>query len=193
MVSDEKVALRERMRRARRQIPASVLATSAADLTRHVLAAPAVAVAGCVAAYVPVGSEPGSVELVDALRTDERIVLLPVVRSDGELDWAAYDGSLRAGPLGLREPAGELLGPDALSRAQVVLAPALAVDRRGNRLGRGAGYFDRALARVRPTAPVAALLHDGELVDVVPVEDHDRPVTVAVTPELGWTAVGPAA
>jgi 5-formyltetrahydrofolate cyclo-ligase len=67
----------------------------------------------------------------------------------------------------------------------VVLAPGLAVDRRGVRLGRGAGYYDRALAAVR--APVAVLLYDAELVEEdLPAEPHDRPVTAVVTPLRGW-------
>ncbi|GAB3693246.1 hypothetical protein GCM10028814_34080 [Angustibacter aerolatus] len=64
-----------------------------------------------------------------------------------------------------------------------MVAPALLVDRAGRRLGQGGGSFDRALARARPDALVVALLHDGELVEgPLPVEPHDRPVHVAVTP-----------
>ena len=65
--------------------------------------------------------------------------------------------------------------------------PALAVDRRGMRLGRGGGCYDRALGRVPRGTPVCALLHDGELLDEVPCEPHDRPVTHVVTP-TGLTA-----
>ena len=55
----------------------------------------------------------------------------------------------------------------------MVLVPALAVDRAGNRLGRGGGSYDRALARVGPLIPVIALLYDDELLDQVPAEQHD--------------------
>jgi len=62
-----------------------------------------------------------------------------------------------------------------------VLVPALAVDPAGNRLGRGGGSYDRALARVTPGTFVCALLYDGEVVDRVPADDHDRRVDAAVT------------
>jgi 5-formyltetrahydrofolate cyclo-ligase len=104
------------------------------------------------------------------------------VRPDGELDWARYDGPLVAAGFGLLEPTGPRLGPEAVATADVVLVPALAVDRHGMRLGRGRGYYDRALGRVPVGTPVCALLHDGELLDAVPSEPHDRPVTAAVTP-----------
>ncbi|HEX5493790.1 MAG TPA: 5-formyltetrahydrofolate cyclo-ligase [Mycobacteriales bacterium] len=183
---DDKAALRDRVRRGRRALTPADLETSARALRRHVLAAPALRRAGRVAAYVPVGSEPGSVALLDELRDRGVLVLLPVVRAGGELDWAGYTGALRPGPLGLREPVGTRLGPDSVSTADLVLAPALAADRRGHRLGRGAGFYDRALARLDRSVPVAALLHDGELLDTLPAEPHDRSVTAAVTPALGW-------
>ena len=62
--------------------------------------------------------------------------------------------------------------------------PALAVSRSGMRLGRGGGSYDRALARAE-SAFTVALLHDGELLDEVPAEPHDRPVDAVITPADG--------
>ena len=89
---------------------------------------------------------------------------------------------LERGPLGLLEPPPPYLGPDALARARLVLVPALAVDRQGNRLGRGRGYYDRALAELPAAVRVLAVVFDDELLDDVPTEAHDRPVTGALLP-----------
>ncbi|MDQ2624497.1 MAG: 5-formyltetrahydrofolate cyclo-ligase, partial [Actinomycetota bacterium] len=71
----------------------------------------------------------------------------------------------------------------------VVLAPALAVDTAGNRLGNGGGWYDRALEHARPDVPVIALVHAEEIYDgdeyPLPVEAHDRRVDAVATPE-GW-------
>ena len=181
-----KARWRARLFAARSRLDPPALAAAAAAVRRHVL--PMTAGARTIAAYVPVGREPGSLDLLDALRAEGIAILLPVVVA-GDLDWSAYAGrpSLVAGPLGLLEPGGPRLGPAAVAGADVVLVPALAVDRRGTRLGRGGGYYDRALPRVPAGVPVAALLHDGELVDALPADPWDRPVTAAVLPSTGWT------
>jgi len=64
-----------------------------------------------------------------------------------------------------------------------VLAPALAVDGAGHRLGQGGGSYDRALTRT--SAPVLAVVFDDELLESVPVQRHDRPVGGTLTPAGG--------
>ena len=144
--------------------------------------------AAIVAAYVPLPGEPAGPGLVDALAAVAGRVLLPVLRDDRDLDWAAFTGpdSLVAGPLGLRQPAGPKLGVAAVASADLVIVPAVAVDRSGMRLGRGGGSYDRALARVTPGRTlVVALLYDGEVIDSVPADPHDRRVNAVITPSGG--------
>jgi 5-formyltetrahydrofolate cyclo-ligase len=117
-----------------------------------------------------------------------------VVLPDFDLDWASYDGpdSLER-RRGLLEPVGRRLGPEALATADVVLTPGLAVDRRGARLGKGGGCYDRALGRVPVGTFVCTLLYDEELVDDLPAAAHDRPVAAVVTPRgIARLARGPA-
>lgn len=177
---------RARLLAARAELAPERLRSAADALSGHVLAR----LGGLrrIAAYVPMGREPGSLRLLDMLRDGGTEVLLPVVVADG-LDWARYAGAgeLIAGALGTRAPTGPRLGPSALATADAVLVPALAVDHRGVRLGRGGGYYDRALAAVPPGARLAALLHDGELVERLPVDPWDTTVTSVVEPTIGWT------
>jgi 5-formyltetrahydrofolate cyclo-ligase len=150
--------------------------------------------AGTVAAYYSVGTEPPSRSLVYALWKRGTYVILPLVRkeeSDPEdLGWASYEGpdSMILASHGLLEPAEP--GGKAITSADLVIVPALAVDRNGNRLGRGRGFYDRALARVGPLIPVIALLYDDELLDAVPAGPLDRAVRMVARPGAGVTAVG---
>ncbi|MCX4973743.1 5-formyltetrahydrofolate cyclo-ligase [Streptomyces sp. NBC_00620] len=162
-----------------------------AALAARALELPELAHARTVAAYVSVGSEPGTLALLDALHARGVRVLLPVLLADNDLDWGAYAGvsSLarvqHGGKMALLEPAGERLGPAAVQEADAVLLPGLAVDARGMRLGRGGGSYDRVLARLERAGAdpaLVVLLYDSEVVERVPEEPHDRPVHAVVTP-----------
>jgi 5-formyltetrahydrofolate cyclo-ligase len=183
-VSREKTAIRAELLAQRRRLTVSDLVNNAAALGARTLNIPEVARAATVAAYVSVGREPGTGGLLDALVARGHRVLLPVLLRDGDLDWCRYidSAALAPGGRGLLEPVGSRLGVLAISQADAVLCPGLAVDRRGMRLGRGGGSFDRALARVTRSAWVAVLLHDDEVLERVPVDLHDRRVDAAITP-----------
>ncbi|WP_042376780.1 5-formyltetrahydrofolate cyclo-ligase [Streptacidiphilus melanogenes] len=185
---NEKKAIRTRLlaeRAAMSPGQREVAAAALADAARALVSA---AGARTVACYVSMGSEPGTRPLLDALRTGGVRVLLPVLLPDNDLDWAEYEGFGRLTParLGLLEPSGPHLGPDAVSEVDVVLLPGLAVDpATGVRLGRGGGSYDRVLSRLAASgspARLVTLLFDSELVPGLPAEPHDRPVDAVVTP-----------
>jgi 5-formyltetrahydrofolate cyclo-ligase len=138
-----------------------------------------------VAAYFSVRGEPPTAALIGGLVAGGVRVLLPIIEG-ALLNWAEYEGArtITAGPLGISEPIGPRLGVDAILQADVVVVPALAVDGLGNRLGRGRGYYDRALVEV--AAPIVAVVYDNELIDDVPVDDHDRRVDAVLRP-AGFT------
>ncbi len=189
----DKVALRRTLRAARAARPAQAGLAEAAALSEAVCSLPEVRGAARVAAYVSRPLEPSTAVLLDRWRTEGRPVLLPVVLPDLDLDWALDDAGHRPGLLpGVHEPGGLRLGPAAVASADVVVVPALAVDRGGHRLGQGGGSYDRALARVGPRTLVVALVHPGELVsERLPTEAHDRRVDVVVTAEECWRVTAP--
>jgi 5-formyltetrahydrofolate cyclo-ligase len=189
--SSAKQELRARLLAARRALGPEARLRAAEQLTRNVLALPEVTAARTVAAYLSFGTEPSTTAVLAELSSRGATVLLPVVRPDLDLDWAIYDETAAPPPdaPGLQVPPGDRRGVDAVAAADAVVVPALAVGAGGTRLGRGGGSYDRALTRVRAGVPVIALLYDGELLDEVPAEPHDRAVTVAVRPS-GVTRFG---
>ena len=188
-VAGEKAALRRRLLADRARLGPDQRAAAGRALRDAILGLPQAQMAGTIAAYHSLASEPDTHGLVYALWKRGGYVLLPLLRPDSDLDWASYEGpdSLRPGPRGLAEPSEPPRGPDAVARADLVLVPALAVDRSGVRLGRGGGSYDRALARVGPGIPTIALLYDGELLDEVPAAAHDQRVGLVARPSAGIT------
>ena len=185
----DKAAVRDRLLAARRQLTAADRAGAGRDIRDAVLSMPETEMAGTVAAYYSVGSEPDTHGLLFALWKRGSYVVLPILLPDGDLDWASYEGpeSLRPGPRGLTEPAEPPRGVSAISSADLVLVPALAVDHAGMRLGRGGGSYDRALARVGTQVPTVALLYDSEFVPHVPSGQHDQRVRMIARPAGGIT------
>lgn len=196
MTAQSKTRLRSELLAGRRAVTEEVRRGEARQILGHL--AEVASGAAVVCAYVPMGTEPGSVEMLDELSRLSATVLLPVARTgpDGEhlpLQWGRYlPGRLTKGPFGAQEPAGPWLPASAVAGADVVLVPALAVDRRGVRLGRGGGFYDRSLSLCALGTRLVAVLRDGEVLDEVPGESHDIRMTHVLTPAAGLVTLGNA-
>jgi 5-formyltetrahydrofolate cyclo-ligase len=196
MASVGKSGLREQLLAARRSVADNVRADEARSLAKYLDAV--VSSDSTVCAYVPVGAEPGSIEMLDVLLRRAARVLLPVARTTADdspvgLRWGEYrPGHLVTARFGLLEPAEPWLPATAVAEASVVLVPALAVDRAGVRLGRGRGFYDRTLVHRDPRARLIAVIRDEELLDELPHEPHDVPMTHALTPGGGLIELGSA-
>lgn len=147
----------------------------------------------CVAAYHPLPTEPLDPLFLDELALTAR-VLVPVVTGNAPLDWCEHPGPLRRGDYGINEPTGPRLGPSAITAAAAILVPALAVDRSGHRLGRGGGHYDRTLDYLRRfethrRPALIALIYDRELLNAVPFDTHDQPMTAVITPATGFRSL----
>jgi 5-formyltetrahydrofolate cyclo-ligase len=186
-VAAAKASMRARLLARRRELSPEDRTAAGRQLRDAVLELPEMQMAGTVAGYVSIGTEPDTGGLLFALWKRGTYVLLPVLLPDGDLDWASYEGpgSLAPGPRGLLEPVEPRRGVIAITSADLVIVPAVAVDRSGRRLGRGGGSYDRALARVGAAIQTVALLYDGELVASVPAGPHDQPVRTAAVAGQG--------
>lgn len=138
-----------------------------------------------VAGYLAMVDEPNIDALLSAFLMQGVNVYLPRV-AEKDLVWvlAPDIDNTSIGAFGVREPHGE--SPEGTTAVDAVFLPALAVDRRGYRLGQGGGYYDRALENVRAYidgGPLRiAVINNDEFLDVVPSEKHDVPVDVVCTP-----------
>ncbi|NEG90533.1 5-formyltetrahydrofolate cyclo-ligase [Bifidobacterium aerophilum] len=140
-----------------------------------------------VAAYVSMGSEVEMTPLLHALLDAGMRVLVPMLGRGLDVGWGVLDeldDLADAGERRPQEPSGETLEADALHEAALVILPALSVDRSGTRLGRGGGWYDRALGYRGAGARTVAVCWPWEVVKtVLPHEPHDVPVDAVLTPD----------
>ena len=130
-----------------------------------------------VACYISFGDEPSTNVFLKHCQFNERIELF-VPRVNGEdLEWVLFTEDQARHPLGMSEPAGEVV---ALTAVDLMVVPALAADKHGKRLGRGRGFYDRALSKLDAKTTVV-LVHDDELLEEVPTESHDVAVQAICT------------
>ena len=179
----DKNAVRRTVLARRAAVPASVRAARDCEIARHVRALVTPGLVVC--AYVPDDDEAGGPGLPETLLRSGAQVLLPVSPATGPLEWAAYSGpaDMVRGRFGILIPSTTPGPPERVAEAEIVLVPAVAVDRAGNRLGRGGGYCDRSLALTGPRTRVLSLLDSENVLDHVPAEPHDRPVHGVITPD----------
>ncbi len=182
-VAAEKARRRAQLRTVHARVGPGAADAWAAAIRERVLDLPELATSSTVAGYAAAGHELPTVPLLDELLRRGHRLLLPVVQPGGALAWREYAGAqhLTIGRYGLPEPdqscpAGEI------SEAALVLVPALGFDENGTRLGRGAGYYDRLLARLPAATLTVGLAADAAVLAEIPAEPHDVPVDVVVTP-----------
>jgi 5-formyltetrahydrofolate cyclo-ligase len=182
-VAEQRRAQRAAGRRARARITGPRRTAATRAVVGNLLALPEVAGAARVLLTVAVGTELDLAGLRTALLARGTTVALPVVVGDGLVAVDVGDSTpLQPGWRGVPEP----LGPPSSGPPDVVVVPALALDRRGGRLGYGGGHFDRFLAGPAHGAVAIGAVFDDQLVARVPVQPHDVHVDVVVTEHGSW-------
>lgn len=183
-----KAELRARVRAARKEIPAEERVPASFASAMWAIMLPELHAPKRVLAFMAAPEELDPRVLRTALRSQGAEIALPRITGPHTLALHLYEEGdpLDAGPFGISEPADTAPVVEAES-IDVVLVPGVAFDRHGRRLGFGGGYYDRLLAKM-PNAYRVALAFDVQLVDEVPVGEHDEPVHVVVTPRKAWTA-----
>ena len=178
-----KKSLRAQILAARDAMSPAMRSAAAAAITVRLCQMPEYREAKTVLTYMSFGTELATHAFFDRVLSDGKIAVLPRIdKPTKSLALHRVNGhaDLVDGVWGIREPRADAptLAIDAID---MVLMPGLAFDRSGNRLGYGAGFYDRLLSRSaeKPFRIAAAL--DCQIVDAVPVDAHDRPCHCVIT------------
>ncbi|HEY8392564.1 MAG TPA: 5-formyltetrahydrofolate cyclo-ligase [Capillibacterium sp.] len=183
-VAQQKKELRAFFRAKLEQLPLSEVRRRSERICGYALALPALRKTTTVAAYASFGHEVMTDPLLAGLLAEGFRLVLPVVdKKTRTMEFRRVENltALTPGPFGIREPqTGPLCPPEEIG---VFFLPGLAFDRRGNRLGRGAGYYDRYLAKLRHPAFKAGLAFQLQITDALPVTATDVKIDSLLTEE----------
>lgn len=170
------------MRRRRATMTDAQLRAQSRDITAKLLSHPVLLRADVVLLYASLPDEVDTNQLLRELRDMGKKILLPVVVDDERMEVTAYqgDGRMGEGAFHIKEPVGEPFTD--YTAIGVAVVPGMAFDRKGNRLGRGKGYYDRFLARI-PYTYIIGVCYDFQLLEEVPTENHDRKMDEVVSSE----------
>jgi len=148
----------------------------------HLLTTPEFTSATTIASYLSYGDEPNTKELNDGLLKAGKRLLLPRINGD-LIDWVLWSGNDSDLKLNkkISEPVGEVFTD--IQSIDLIVVPALRIDRSGYRLGQGGGFYDRALPHLRGWK--IGLIHPDEISGSdLPREAHDIALNAAATPDL---------
>jgi 5-formyltetrahydrofolate cyclo-ligase len=180
-VAERKAELRRRMRDARAAIAPNRREELARAVEEHLLRVDAVARAGTVLVFYSFGSEIPTQGLIERLSSMGKRVLLPFLDDERRMEAAA----LAPGEVAVASAYGPKEPPNRVGvhpgEVDVVIAPGLAFDRAGHRLGYGGGHYDRYLRRLRPRALRIGIAFSVQVVKEVPADWGDERVHMVVT------------
>ncbi len=172
--NDDKAAVRQHYRQLRSQKKNNESFTDVLDL-------PEIQNAKTIASYFSYGNEPETIWINGQLILSGKNLLLPF-RSGDEIQWREWDGDQESIEVnnGISESTGRQFSN--IGAIDALIVPALAIDKSGNRLGKGKGFYDRALATMNAFS--VALIYSDEFSEkLLPRDAHDMAVNAALTPE----------
>lgn len=179
MIKDE---LRERMRKMRRALTAEEISAKSAKISDFLFSLDVIKDAQTVCTFISAFREPDTIGIIKKLLSSGKEVVVPITDTKTNtlsLSYIKNTEELKSGAFGILEPS--VIYPASADSLDAVLVPALALDRRGGRIGFGKGYYDRLLENT--DAVKIALCYEFQLFERVPVDEHDVPMDIIITEE----------
>lgn len=183
-VEERKKLIRREARRRLQGMTAGEIREKSSLIIMQALNLPVLAGTRIVGAYASMPGEVATEDLLAGLLARGKRLVLPVIKSETvsmEFREVTEPTEMTAGVFGILEPrAGDLSSPRSID---LIFVPGLAFDRRGGRLGRGKGYYDRYLKTLRPEALKVGLAFSEQLIAEVPCNEDDVNMDLLITEE----------
>ncbi|HXC61933.1 MAG TPA: 5-formyltetrahydrofolate cyclo-ligase [Nitrospiria bacterium] len=186
-VPSQKASLRTLLLQRRERLSPEAVHRKSEAIRQRLFALDEFRAAGLIHFFIAIGREVETLPMIQEAITLQKRVVVPVVvpeSMDMRLSELLKDSPLVQGVRGTLQPSPDQIRPINTSEIDLMLVPGMAFDRHGHRLGRGSGYFDRLLGQsFKKSMPIIALAYELQLVEHIPVMDHDKKVDKIITEE----------
>ncbi|HET6466147.1 MAG TPA: 5-formyltetrahydrofolate cyclo-ligase [Nitrospiria bacterium] len=184
-IEEEKRRLRGEVLALRNKLTTGQRVVRSADILQKLFELEAVRRAGWIHFYVSYGSEVETTGMIaHALSGGKHVTVPKMDPASRRLVLSELKDPVRElspGPIGIPEPVSGAFRPVGFERMDLFVVPGIAFDPRGNRLGQGAGYYDRLLTPVAERVPIIGLAFELQLVEALPTDDHDVRMNWVIT------------
>ena len=181
----DKNSVRKETLEKRKSMPLDEVSLKSDKITEYLVSTDAYKNANTIMAYIDFRNEVKTENLIKRAVKDGKKIVIPIsVVETRQLilsELIDYDNELESGAYGILEPKKEFIRETDPKLVDLVLIPGVAFDKKGFRIGYGAGYYDRFLERVRPDVSKIALSFDLQMVNHAYPDAHDVPVDIVIT------------
>jgi len=182
-IKNEKKTIRAAMLRIRSELDPDTVREYSSAIQRRILESQIFKISSVIMAYMPIKNEIRTELLIRAGLDSGKTVLLPRVKDSETMEAVPIkdlDADLQSGAMGIMEPRPSIPAADP-ETIDLVILPGIAFDRRGFRLGFGAGYYDRFIPRLRKDCVLLAPAYSFQVLDHIPTSSFDQPIHWIVT------------
>ncbi|MFY9175484.1 MAG: 5-formyltetrahydrofolate cyclo-ligase [Peptococcia bacterium] len=180
----DKQLLRQQARKKRDSLSWLEVQGKSHEISQRLIMMPEYQQADVVMLYLSFENEVDTKGLIITSWKQKKKVVIPVCQPADKTilvsELHSFD-ELTPGTWNISEPKKEFLRPIPASRIDLAIIPGLAFDVRGNRLGYGAGYYDRFLPNLSPNCAKIALSYEMTMQEFLPTEAHDVPMDYIIT------------
>lgn len=185
MRSQEKKNIRKKMLDTRKQISAEEIDKLSEIIIDSLTKLSIYRESKNVMLYLSFGNEVDSYRLIERCHRDGKKTIVPVCKKEGvriiPSELIDVEEELKQSKFGYMEPKEEFIRPLDLEEIDIIIIPGISFDKRCYRIGYGAGYYDRFLAKSNYRIPTIGVAFDFQIIDNVPVEDFDIPLDYIIT------------
>lgn len=187
-ITEHKKSIRKMIIEKKNHLTSDYILSSSEKINRTLIESDAFKTAQTIMCYLSFGNEVNTKMIIDECFKERKTILVPVIlkKEDGTSYMEAsqlidLESDLAPGIMGILEPIASKIRIKDPRTIDLVIVPGLSFDKKGNRLGYGAGYYDYFLEKLREDCNQIALTFSFQIIDKIPTQEHDKKIRNIIT------------